>query len=227
MGQAIRLDRGDGLHLCHLTQIATERTLREEYIPFTIGNRFRILPPDVTVQPADRINLIMDRGAFGSGEHETTRSCLECLEKLPRVTGTKVLDLGSGTGILSIAALKLGAEQAYCVDIEEAAVVACQRNCRQNGVEPNVYQCCGTLDRLSEHDFDLILANIYGDVLIDVASDLVARAKPGARLLLSGILWEYNFDVRQSYERLGCTLIRNQILEEFSTVLLKKAETRD
>lgn len=196
--------------------------MREEYAPFAIGSSFRIMPPDVTAAVDHRINLLMDRGAFGSGEHETTGSCLEALERLTHVKGAKVLDLGSGTGILSIAALKLGARQAYCVDIEEAAVTACQRNCKMNHVDQNVQHICGTLDHLPEYEFDLILANIYGDILLDVASDLVSRAKAGAHLLLSGILWEYNFDVRQHYERLGCTLIKNQILEEFSTVLLKK-----
>lgn len=196
--------------------------MREDYTPFTIGNRFRILPPEI-MPPADvRINLIMDRGAFGSGEHETTRSCLEALEVLPQVAGARALDLGSGTGILSIAALLLGAEKAYCVDIEEDAIIACQQNCERNGVAENVHHFCGTLDCLTEEGFDLILANIYGDILLDVATDLVGKTRSGAYILLSGILWEYNFDVRQCYEKLGCTLIKNRMMDEFSTVLLKK-----
>lgn len=196
--------------------------MREDYIPFTIGDRLRILPPEKSAPDDGRINLIMDRGAFGSGEHETTRSCLELLENLPRLSGAKLLDLGSGTGILAIAALMLGAGPAYCVDPEEDAVRACQRNCRRNGVEQKVVHLRGTLDQLAEQEFDLILANIYGDILLDVAGDLVSRAKSGAHLLLSGILWEYNYDVRMRYQRLGCTLVKNRMLEEFSTVLLQK-----
>ncbi|WP_303720560.1 50S ribosomal protein L11 methyltransferase [Malonomonas rubra] len=196
--------------------------MKEDYQPFALGSRFCILPPDLTPSPGDHLNLIMERGAFGSGEHETTSSCLEALEQMSFTGREKVLDLGSGTGILSIAALLLGAGKGWCIDIEEAAIKNCARNCTLNDVSDRVVHICGTLDTLKEDEFDLILANIYGDILLSVAADLVAKAKSGAVLLLSGILWEYNFDVRQKYERLGCEVIKNRMLEEFSTVLLKK-----
>ena len=196
--------------------------MHDPYAPFLIGRSFRICPPEAKPPADGRIKLVMDRGAFGSGEHETTVSCLEALESLPFAGGEKVLDLGSGTGILAIGALLRGAGRAWCVDIEEEAVASCRRNCGHNGVADRVRHQCGTLETVSEAGFDLILANIYGDILLDVAAGLVARAKPGARLLLSGILWEYNFDVRQCYGRLGCRVIKNRMLEEFSTVLLEK-----
>ncbi|MDT8419684.1 MAG: 50S ribosomal protein L11 methyltransferase [Desulfuromonadales bacterium] len=196
--------------------------MRADYRPFEVGNRFRIVPPDNPETVDGRINLVMERGAFGSGEHETTCSCIEIIENLPDVEGARLLDLGSGTGILSIAALKLGAASACCIDIEQEAVTACRHNCSMNNVADRVRHLCGTLDRLAEGDFDLVLANIYGDILLEVADGLVARAKPGARILLSGILWEYNFDVRQRYQNLGCSLIKNYLLEEFSTVHLRK-----
>ncbi len=81
---------------------------------------------------------------------------------------------------------------------------------------------CGTLDRVEEENFDFILANIYGDILIDVAKDLASRAADNAPLLLSGVLYEYNFDVRQAYKRLGFEEKKNYMLDEFSTVLLQK-----
>ena len=196
--------------------------MKEDYQPFSLGSRFCILPPDLTPPPGDHINLTMARGAFGSGEHETTRSCLEFLESFHFTGEEKVLDLGSGTGILSIAALLLGVGQAWCVDIEESAVQSCEQNCLLNNLNDRVIHYRGTLDTLEETGFDLILANIYGDILLDVANDLVAKAKPGTKLLLSGILWEYNFDVRKKYQRLGCEVIKNRMLEDFSTVLLKK-----
>lgn len=196
--------------------------MKEDYQPFVLGSRFCILPPDLTPPPGDHINLTMERGAFGSGEHETTRSCLEFLEAFPFNGKEKVLDLGSGTGILSIAALLLGAGEAWCLDIEAAAVKSCEQNCKLNNVNEKVTHVCGTLDRLNETGFNLILANIYGDILLDVAEELVEKAKSGTKLLLSGILWEYNYDVRQKYQRLGCELITNRMLEDFSTVLLQK-----
>ncbi len=196
--------------------------MRDNYLPFDIGRRFTIVPPDNLSVADNRIQLIMDRGAFGSGEHETTQSCLEILETLPVNNNQKILDLGSGTGILTIAALLLNPGRAWCVDIEQSAITSCKRNCRRNKVDQQITHVCGILDQLEEDNFNLILANIYGDILLDVAEDLINKAETGTRLLLSGILWEYNFDVRQKYQKLGCRLIKNQLLDEFSTVLLQK-----
>ena len=196
--------------------------MRENYQPFEIGKHFAIVPPDISVLTNDRSQLIMERGAFGSGEHETTRSCLEILETLPLDDDLKILDLGSGTAILTIATLLLNSGQSWCVDIEKAAIISGQRNCRLNKVDDHITHVCGTLEQLEESGFNLILANIYGDILIDVAEDLVDKAASGALLLLSGILWEYNFDVRQKYQKLGCKLIKNRLLDEFSTILLRK-----
>ena len=75
---------------------------------------------------------------------------------------------------------------------------------------------------VEEGEFNLILANIYGDILLDVAEELVNKAASGGQLLLSGILWEYNFDIRQKYQKLGCQLIKNLFLDQFSTILLQK-----
>lgn len=192
------------------------------YEPFTIGTAFRIVPPCAAASTDGRIDLVMDRGAFGSGEHETTASCLEMLAGLPEIRGARLLDLGSGTGILALAALKLGAAHAVCIDIDPQAVEAAGRNGELNGLAGRLTHRAGTLDTLGENGFDLVLANIYGDLLLDLAEDLVARTRPGALLLLSGILWEYNFEVRQRYERLGCEVLSNRMLEQFSTVLVRR-----
>jgi len=192
------------------------------YQPFEIGTRFRICPPGAAGGVEDRIDLVMSRGAFGSGEHETTVSCLEILEGLQEVRDARLLDLGSGTGILAIAALRLGASHAVCVDISPEAVATARTNFAANGMADRADHVAGTLADLRTREFDLVLANIYGDILLDIAPDLVRFARPGTPLLLSGILWEYNFDVRRAYERAGCEVVRNRMLEEFSTVLLRK-----
>jgi ribosomal protein L11 methyltransferase len=191
------------------------------YPPFPIGRRFRIVPPDTPAGDDGRIDLIIARGAFGSGEHETTADCLNTLAELPQLRGAKVLDLGSGTGVLAIAALKLGAAAAVCVDINPDAVATARRNGVLNGLDDRIAHITGVLSDIDDA-FDLVLANIYGDLLLDLAADLVQRALPGALLLLSGMLWEYNFEVRQTYERLGCAVLQNRMLEEFSSVLLRK-----
>jgi ribosomal protein L11 methyltransferase len=192
------------------------------YQPFNIGAKFRITPPGHPAPTDDRIDLVMQRGAFGSGEHETTESCLEILERLPEVQAARVLDLGSGTGILAIAALKLGAAHAVCVDIDAQAVETAQGNCRLNEVDGRVTHVTGTLDAVATTSFDVILANIYGDILLAAAQALAAKLKPGGALLLSGVLWEDNFAVRQAYERSGCEVRQNYMLPEFSTVLMQK-----
>lgn len=192
------------------------------YKPFTIGSQFRITPPNDPPGTGSCIDLIMQRGAFGSGEHETTESCLKILEQRPEVKGAQVLDLGSGTGILAIAALKLGARHVVCVDIEQDAVESARINCRLNHIDHQVTHITGTLDAVTENNFDFILANIYGDILLDLAEALTKKLKPGGSLLLSGILWEYNFDVRQAYERMGCEVVTNRMLEEFSTTLMTR-----
>lgn len=190
------------------------------YKPFTIGSQFRITPPNAPAGTDGGIDLVMQRGAFGSGEHETTESCLKILEQRPEVKGAQVLDLGSGTGILAIAALKLGAKHVVCVDIEQDAVDSARVNCHLNHIDHQVTHITGTLDAVAENNFDFILANIYGDILIDLAESLTTKLKPGGSLLLSGILWEYNFDVRQAYERMACEVVSNHMLEEFSTTLM-------
>ena len=195
-----------------------------EFAPFEVGERFRIVPPDVSILDDGRIHLVMAPGAFGSGEHETTASCLEMLAALQEVEGAHLLDLGSGTGILAIAALKLGAQHALCVDIDPAAVLTCQTNCRLNGVKGRVEHLCGSLDQVAAEPFDLILANIYGDILLALADRLVARARPGALLLLSGVLYQDDFEVCRRYQALGCVVVLKAALEEFITVLLKKAD---
>jgi ribosomal protein L11 methyltransferase len=194
------------------------------FVPFDVAGRFRIVPRDAPVLDDGRVHLIMAPGAFGSGEHETTASCLETLAGLQEVDGARVLDLGSGTGILAIAALKLGAQHAWCVDIDPDAVRTCQTNCRLNGVHDRVQHLCGSLEDLVAEPFDLILANIYGDILLALADELVARARPGTPLLLSGILFQDDFEVRRRYQALGCVVVLQRALEDFTTVLLRRVD---
>jgi len=196
--------------------------MRREFSPFEVGERFRISPPGTPPRGDSRIELVMAAGAFGSGEHETTASCLELLATLPDLGGARVLDLGCGTGILAIAALKLGAQSALCVDIDPKATSTCGRNCELNGVSEGAELVCGTLDQVVADEFDLTLANMFADVLLVVAEALVTRTKPGGTLLLSGIPFEDDFEVRRRFEELGCTVLCRRMLDEFTTVLLRR-----
>src|SRR5919108_639714 len=110
--------------------------------PFTVGG-FVIIPEGESAPPGEGIPLVLGKkGAFGSGEHETTASCLEELERLPGVEGMRCLDLGSGTGILAIAAVRLGARSVVAADIDPAAAASCADNARLNGMSDRVFPLC-------------------------------------------------------------------------------------
>lgn len=192
------------------------------YAPFSVGSRFRIAAPGTPPGDGRRIDLMVARGAFGSGEHETTSSCLEALERLGDLAGLDVLDLGAGTGVLAVAALRLGARHAVLVDTDARAVAAAHHHADLNGVADRVTIVHGDIDRVPG-PCDLALANLHGDILVKVAPALVARTRPGGRLVLSGILWGGNWDVRACYERLGCAVVENRFLDEYTTVVLVRA----
>ncbi len=112
--------------------------------PLNIGKRLRIALPDAAGEPVgDVVNLVIPWGAFGSGEHETTASCLEEIERLAPFDGMTVLDVGCGTGILAIAALRLGAERAVGVDIGAKAVVTTRRAAFLNQLEQQLVVVLG------------------------------------------------------------------------------------
>lgn len=164
------------------------------------------------------------KGAFGSGEHETTASCLEIMPEIPGIEGCCALDLGSGTGILAIAAARLGAASVLAVDLEEAAAVSCRENAVFNGLEGRITTVCGELASIELQQFDLVLANIYADILLAVADQLVGMTRSGGHLLLSGIPLQDKFDIVQRYTRLGCSAVDSRIGEEFATYLFVKGQ---
>ncbi len=176
-------------------------------------------PRRKTIELSRGISIILGPGrAFGSGEHETTLSVLEMLQQLPSIAGAKVLDLGAGTGILAIAAAKLGAGEVIAVDIDPDAVEATRRNARLNGVQDKVTCMLGDLKQVPEGGFDLILANLYGDILLALAPELAEKLKPRGHMILSGILYQDHFEVKNRLIRLGLRLIRSRMGEEYCTV---------
>lgn len=192
------------------------------FTPFTVG-RFTIIPEGEPPPAEAGIPLIMGKkGAFGSGEHETTASCLEILGDLPGLTGMRVLDLGSGTGILAIAAVRLGARAVVAIDIDEKAAVSCAANISLNGVADRVVAVCGELGCIREEPFDLVLANIYADVHLALADAMTSLTRQGGLLLLSGIPLQDKFDIQFRFQRLGCRLLDMRILEDYVTLLLEK-----
>jgi ribosomal protein L11 methyltransferase len=160
------------------------RLTQSQFDPIRISDRLWIVPSwHVAPDPA-AINLELDPGlAFGTGSHPTTRLCLEWLEANVD-SGVSVLDYGCGSGILGIAALKLGAGDVLGVDIDPAALIAAADNATRNGVAMRLQPSSAPLDET----FDRVVANILTNPLMLLAPLLVSRLKPGGRLALSGVL---------------------------------------
>ena len=189
---------------------------------FEIGKRFVVLRTSEQSYCGKRIPIILGRGrAFGSGEHETTRTCLEEMENIPVFPDSKILDLGCGTGILSIAAAKMGALSVTALDPDPEAIQTTISNIQLNRVEKVVRPLQGELEALDGEDFDLILANLYGDIILNLAGKFPSFLKPGGYLLLSGIQYEYSYEVREAITKSGCQLINSKYLEEYVTLIFK------
>lgn len=182
---------------------------KKNYHPIPIGERLIIVPAWLEAQNKERIPIRIDPGmAFGTGTHPTTQLCLELLEKYSPAGG-EVIDLGCGSGILAIAALKLGAGRALAVDIDQSAVEATLSNARINDIQSGLLTGQGSVDELLAGRFafrqsPLVLANILANVLIRLlAEGLDGLISPGGFLIMSGILAEQVESVRQAAEAKG------------------------
>jgi ribosomal protein L11 methyltransferase len=176
-----------------------ERVWLERFAPMRFGERLWICPAGQR-PPEDARNVLIDLDpglAFGTGTHPTTALCLEWLDRHPP-QGQQVLDFGCGSGILAIAALKLGAEVVCAVDIDPQALWATRENAARNQVEDRLHTCLP--GAVPGQHWQLVLANILANPLIGLAPRMVALVAAGGRLVLSGILAEQAAGVRQAYE---------------------------
>ena len=169
-----------------------------------ISDRIVIKPTfkEYSANPDEIVLTIDPKMSFGTGEHQTTKLILRLLEKYLK-QGIKVLDVGSGTGILAIASLKLGASRAVAVDFDEICLENCKENCVLNGVVKSVHMLTGEIDDVSENDFDLILANIQKNVLLEIAEKIKSKLKPGGTVILSGLLEADKSAIEKKYHSLG------------------------
>ena len=170
------------------------------YKPLQVGRGLWVVPSWCAPPAPDAVNIILDPGlAFGTGDHPTTSLCLEWLSE-QTLAGKTVLDYGCGSGILSIAALKLGAREAYAVDIDTQALEVTRRNAVHNGIHSGMHVMLPS-ELPSGFQADIVIANILFGTLIELAAEINARARPGGWLVLSGLLGnEQAVEVRPHYE---------------------------
>ena len=181
-----------------LADRAWEREWLKDFRPMRFGDRLWICPKTEPVEgpPTGSVVVRLDPGlAFGTGTHATTALCLEWLDGLD-LEGRTVLDYGCGSGILAIAALKLGARSATGMDIDPQALLATRENAAANGVRVTVCQRPEDI----EGSFDVVLANILAAPLVEFADSITARLASHGMLALSGVLCEQADEIMAAYD---------------------------
>ncbi len=205
-----------------------ENNWKAFYKPMEIGERLLVVPEWEKAPDSGRVKLILNPGlTFGTGSHATTRLCLTALDKLIQ-GGEKVLDLGCGSGILSIAALRLGAERAFACDVDPTCVTVAHENAALNGVDPDVYTVRAgdvtadkELQREFGGDYDLVVANIVADVILALAPRVRPLLKAGGRFLCSGIIDDRAAEVRAGLEAAGWTIEEERSSEGWFSYLCR------
>lgn len=203
---------------------------KQYFKPLPIGERLWITPTWVDEPvPAGRTALRIDPGSsFGTGQHDTTKLCLTFLEQCV-TDGAKILDIGCGSGILSIGAMLLGAKSSIAIDIEQNAAEAAAENAARNGIDLAHYETiCGNIledealvERLGT-GYDVICANIVADILIAMRKLFVRFMKPQAKLMLSGIIDERLDEVLEAMKQEGLTVLKIEQSAGWAAVLLEK-----
>ncbi|HPE60540.1 MAG: 50S ribosomal protein L11 methyltransferase [Thiothrix sp.] len=175
------------------------REWMDQFQPMRFGERLWIYPSWTTPPEDADIKILLDPGlAFGTGTHPTTALCLAWLDGAD-LAGKTVLDYGCGSGILAIAALKLGAAGVLAVDIDPQALQATAENARRNGIEPGTALLTALPDECRLQTYDVVIANILANPLVKLAPALLGALRPGGQLALSGILATQEDLIQQAY----------------------------
>lgn len=199
---------------------------KEHFQVHRIGDRVVIRPPwrEFTPEPND-VEVILDPGmAFGTGLHPSTRLSMLGTEEVVQ-QGDSVLDVGTGSGILAIAAVKLGAGKVDTVDVEAVAVKATADNAELNGVSEKIeveHGSVGEGQPFWGEQYDVVLANIISRILIELSEAIVAHTKPGGKIVIAGIIETREQDVIDAFEAAGAKVINRRFAEDWVSLVLTK-----
>ena len=207
-----------------------EESWKDNYPPQEIGDRIVVLPYWLAEESTDRLKVILDPGlTFGTGAHPSTQRVMEVMENVVK-PGFHCLDLGSGSGILSIAALRLGAETAIGIDIDPKAEDIARENAAYNGfaapaftaLTGNVTEDTALMDTLAAGRYDLVLVNIVADVIIGLAPVLPHFLGESSTLICSGILDTRLSDVLEALTAAGLTVTATKAKDDWRCVTAKR-----
>jgi len=176
---------------------------------------------DYSAQKGEIVLTLDPKMSFGTGDHQTTKICLSFIEKYIK-PGSIILDAGSGTAILAIAAAKLGAQRVIAFDIDEWCYENGIENTQLNEVTDTVVVRRCELTDIKENDFDLIIANIQKNILLELAEGFKSRIKQGGLIILSGLLEMDKEPVVSSYEQSGFEELDFMQLDDWIGIVLKK-----
>ncbi|GGA32544.1 50S ribosomal protein L11 methyltransferase [Psychrobacillus lasiicapitis] len=197
---------------------------KKYYHPVKISNRFTIVPTweDYERVNTDELIIELDPGmAFGTGTHPTTVMCLQALEKTVQ-KGNSVIDVGTGSGVLSIGAAKLGAATIHALDLDEVAVKSAKENIVLNKVSDVVQVTHGNLlDNVNEKA-DIVVANILAEIIMTFTNDAYSIVKDGGLFITSGIIATKKEDVRNSLQQAGFEIEEVMMMEDWVTIISRK-----
>ncbi len=191
-----------------------------------VGERLVIKPSwEAWTGDPDKLVIALDPAqAFGTGTHPTTQLCLRALEAaVPNYDTPLVFDVGTGSGILAIAAVLLGAELVNACDIDPVSVDATRENAERNAVDQRIVVFEGGIETL-EGEADIVVANILAEVIAPIAPDIAARTKPGGTVLASGIIRARQALVEEAFEAAGLVVMRVEYQGEWVLVEARKPD---
>lgn len=196
---------------------------KKHFRPIHIGGRVVVCPEWIAYEPKEgEVVIKLDSNmAFGTGEHETTSMCLELLQEYLR-EGDTVIDVGCGSGILGISAVKLGAKFAYMTDIDYVAVRSAEHNAALNGVAERVKIDLSDLLENAEVRGEVMTANITADILCRLSESIPKNLKEGGTLILSGIIEPKLEQVISAYEGIGLKLVKQVHKGEWFALAMRK-----
>lgn len=189
---------------------------------FKVGKNIVVQPDweNYQIKQNETLITIAPKMAFGTGHHETTKLILEQLENLS-IQGARVLDAGTGSGILAIYAAKKGAEKVVAFDNDPQAIINAEENCALNQVKNNIELICCDIDDIKKTLFDIIIANINRNVLLKSPEKFKNIASINAKLVLSGLLLADEKEIVKAYKACGWQLENTQRLGEWVSLIFK------